>query len=434
MKGTGFDEFLECHSVDIKKYYDYDGYLRLNDFLSNKYSFKQKYELLVQYCFLLKQFEKYNDDVVMNYIIENYPEIVSFYDLINMDKPYYKFIWSFYKKDEPLIDAIFNEMAFEFKKYDVVYKDDNLIVYIINLEINCDYNSDIFHSEAARKVQELGYKPFDQFKRKMISHGMSWYIYGNTDTNFSEMCRLFPVRMLSVSEKDKEDENWTKIGYRADLDCGFRSAWEANIARILNSKKISWKYEEKFFTLRPPKYYKNTTNTITYIPDFILGDGTILEVKGFWDNRSKMLVSEFMEQYPNIKYIVIDRDIYRCINNRYKEIIPNWEEDKIGFTNDHIQVVGITLPQRKPFVSKINVGDLLEIIREPFNEYDSRAIRVNDLNGNQIGYFAKDCNSIYSPKIDMGFRYEIRVVSKDTKVLQCRIKLINTGETLFLMY
>lgn len=428
MRGTGIDEYLERYGTDIKKYYNYDGYIKLKGFLSDKYSDKQKYELLTQYCFLLKQFENHNNDIVMSYVTENYPEIVSFWDLIDTNNAYFKFIWSFYKKDEELIDNIFAKRSFPYTKYYVNFQDNNIIIYVINLEIKCDYNDDIFHSEDARKIQELGYKPFDQFKRKMISHGMSWYIYGNPITNFSEMCRLFPVRMLSVGDKNTEDKDWSKIGYRADLDCGFRSAWEANVARILNKKVIPWEYEKKFFSLQPPKYYKESNNAITYIPDFILEDGTIIEVKGFWDNRSKMLISQFMEQYPDKKIIVVDTDLYRCISNKYKNIILNWEDEKISFTNDFIQVIGITLPQRKTYVSQVKVGDILEIVREPFNEYDSRAIRVNNSNGNQIGYFAKDCNCIYSPKMDMGFKYEIRVVSKDTKVLQCKIKLINTEE------
>ena len=71
---------------------------------------------------------------------------------------------------------------------------------------------------------------------------------------------------------------------------------------------------------------------------------------------------------------------------------------------------------------------MLELVREPENEYDTRAIRVNDKTGNQLGYVAKDCNCIYAPKMDMGFKYEVTVMSKETRVLQCKIKLINTDD------
>ena len=83
-----------------------------------------------------------------------------------------------------------------------------------------------------------------------------------------------------------------------------------------------------------------------------------------------------------------------AFQKKYKEIIPNWEDDNVETTTDIIQVVGITIQQRKPFVTKIKAGDILKIVREPNNEYDSRAIRVEDSDGNHIGYLAKDCNSI----------------------------------------
>lgn len=96
--------------------------------------------------------------------------------------------------------------------------------------------------------------------------------------------------------------------------------------------------------------------------------------------------------------------------------------------NDIIQVVGITLPQRKIYVSRLETGDELDIVREQNNEYDSRAIRVNDLQGHQVGYFARDCNCIYAPKMDMGFRYKIHVVAKEAKIIQCKIQLSNVDE------
>lgn len=71
-----------------------------------------------------------------------------------------------------------------------------------------------------------------------------------------------------------------------------------------------------------------------------------------------------------------------------------------------------------PYVKNIKVGDKVVVVREPNNEYNSRAIRINDSEGNQIGYFAKDCNSIYAPKMDMGFKYEIQVMAKEAKAIQ----------------
>lgn len=436
MRGIGIDEYIERFPEHFDSTNNSKGFVKFKRYLEENYNKKQQHILLSHHYALYAQVVKdkkrnYDRNILMNYIVMNYPEIVSFCDLMDKIQPYYKFIWTFNKQDEKLVDEIFNKLSLENKKYDVRYLEQDIIVYVINSIIECDYNEDIFHSESAHDVQQYGYKPFDRFGRRMIPHGMSWYIYGNPDTNFSDMCKLFPVRMLTVV-KEKND-GWSKEGYREDLGIGFRSAWEANIARILNSKEINWKYEEEIYDLEPPRYYTETkyinVNTgksvIYYEPDFVLEDGTIIEVKGFWDNRSKVRVSQFMEQYPDKKYLVIDTDLYYCISKKYKEIIPNWEDDNVETANDIIQVVGITLPQRKSYVAKLQVGDNVRIVREPNNEYDSRAIRVEDSEGNHIGYFAKDCNSIFAPKMDMGFEYEVSIKSKEAKVLQCRIKRSN---------
>lgn len=58
----------------------------------------------------------------------------------------------------------------------------------------------------------------------------------------------------------------TKSGKRKDLDNQFfRSAWEANVARILNYLKIEWRYEYKRFI-----FDKNDIGIDSYQPDFYL--------------------------------------------------------------------------------------------------------------------------------------------------------------------
>lgn len=261
-------------------------------------------------------------DKLFVYIIENYPEIVSVYDLITEDRPYYKYIWTFRKQDEKLVEKIFDDLEFVYRKYEIEYNG-KILVYVINQIINCDFNDvNRIKCEEAQSKQQYGYKPFNEFRKMIIPHGMGWYLYQNPNKCFQSICEIFPVRSLPI--KENEDENWSKVGYREDLQCSFRSAWEANIARIFNSKDISWKYEEEMYDLEPPQYYTETksinVNTgksvIYYEPDFVLEDGTIIEVKGFWDNRSKVRVSQFMAQYPDKKYLVIDTDLYCCISKK----------------------------------------------------------------------------------------------------------------------
>jgi hypothetical protein len=59
-----------------------------------------------------------------------------------------------------------------------------------------------------------------------------------------------------------------KGGFREDLGFYFRSAWEANFARILNLENKVWEYEKTTFQL---------TETMSYTPDFYC-EGVIFNV------------------------------------------------------------------------------------------------------------------------------------------------------------
>lgn len=78
-----------------------------------------------------------------------------------------------------------------------------------------------------------------------------------------------------------------KGGYRNDLNQYFRSAWEANIARLLNYFNIVWEYEIKRFN-----FNQESSGVISYQPDFYLPEYDIgVEVKGWMDDKSKKAFS-----------------------------------------------------------------------------------------------------------------------------------------------
>lgn len=223
----------------------------------------------------------------------------------------------------------------------------------------------------------------------------------------------------------EHDINWAKEGWREDIKIKAKSSWEANIARLLNFKGIDWEYEFEFLPLDLSK--EKIKISPLYIPDFTLDDCNI-EVKGFWDIRSKAKMKFIKEQYPDKKILIIDCDIYSSIYRKYHEIIPNWEEDNISTFRDVIQVVGITIPDRKPYVDKLAIDEELIITRDINNEFDKNAIKVTNKNGDHVGFIAKDCANILAPKMDMGFKYMVIVKEKEPKVIQCSTKLINVED------
>lgn len=125
---------------------------------------------------------------------------------------------------------------------------------------------------------------------------------------------------LNPNENSLNPYSRAKSGKRKDLEnIFFRSAWEANIARLLNFKKIKWLYEPKTF-------YFNNAKVVSYTPDFYLPELDIwIEVKGWFDEKSKQKMLAFKNEYQNEKIVLIGECEYRNIEKVYKNKIINWE-------------------------------------------------------------------------------------------------------------
>lgn len=115
-------------------------------------------------------------------------------------------------------------------------------------------------------------------------------------------------------------------GYRSDVDCYFRSSWEANIARLFNSLDIKWEYESKRFNFPDVE-----SGVLSYQPDFYLPTyDRWIEVKGWMDEKSKIRLDMFRKYYPeeSSKLILIGEQEYFDIETIYSNIIDNWEGRK----------------------------------------------------------------------------------------------------------
>lgn len=131
----------------------------------------------------------------------------------------------------------------------------------------------------------------------------------------------------------------TKSGKRYDLNNQyFRSKTEANYARYLNLLGHTWEYEPKEF------YFEGIRKgCISYTPDFY--NKTLdrwIEVKGWFDDRSKTKMKRFKKYYPSefsrlvmitqsrkTMEIAIEMGIpyerYEDIATQCKNIIRHWE-------------------------------------------------------------------------------------------------------------
>lgn len=88
-----------------------------------------------------------------------------------------------------------------------------------------------------------------------------------------------------------------------------RSSWEKLVADYLCRLNLEWHYESQAF---PVNYeFEGETKSGTYIPDFILSDTEIWEVKGYWRKDAKAKIEAFKRQHPNINVVLLDKNTLR---------------------------------------------------------------------------------------------------------------------------
>jgi len=155
-----------------------------------------------------------------------------------------------------------------------------------------------------------------------------------TWSNFSEEEKIDIARKISDSKikslTKRYNASW-KCGWRTVglVTCFFRSRWEANYARYLEFLKqsgdiISWEHECVVFSF-PTK----ELGCYNYLPDFKVTkkDSTIEyhEVKGWFDERSKLIFKSMEEYYQDVVIVVIDKKYYEKLDLDYKDVINEWE-------------------------------------------------------------------------------------------------------------
>lgn len=150
----------------------------------------------------------------------------------------------------------------------------------------------------------------------------------------------------------------TKKGVRKDIHptYSFKSATEANFARIMDFLGLKWKYEERAFTFTQPngESYKNKPHI--YVMDFEIlpsrkkkppkgFQAGWVEVKGYMDARSRSKLRRYKKCYPEdaAKTTIViyakskKKDIEFCeklgfdyiffdeLAKEYEPQIPTWE-------------------------------------------------------------------------------------------------------------
>jgi hypothetical protein len=109
---------------------------------------------------------------------------------------------------------------------------------------------------------------------------------------------------------------------KSALEAGFRSGLEQDNAKLLKSRGCSFEYEK----LRIPYVPKAKT----YTPDFVLGNGIIVETKGRFigSDRSKHLLIK--KQHPELDIRFVFSNSKQRLSKRSATTYGQWC-DKHGF-------------------------------------------------------------------------------------------------------
>lgn len=332
----------------------------------------------------------------VKYYLEHFPELFKIQDLLFFEDNVMKYFLIINSNTEAEFEKILRYMNLDIDKYQKELDDGRKInIYIGILECLERYT---LENNPVRKA-------FSIAEDAGIRIGFHYY---NSKEIMNGSCYLALIRSFPMIIDDFGDYSSANGGFREDLKAGFKSAWEANIARILNKQKVTWAYEDGSESF--------STEIGYYIPDFKVqrkNEIQIIEVKGVWDNRSIKKVWSAINQVEDKKIIIIDADFYSLLHEKYADTIPNWEKTRNIKCTYELPVVGLTIGNRINIIRELNEGEQLKLLREPLNPYDSKAIKVLTLDDREIGYISKEWAAIFSLKMDYGFTYECVLKRKE---------------------
>ena len=148
------------------------------------------------------------------------------------------------------------------------------------------------------------------------------------------ICKSLMTRLKNFGslapQKGGKDVSW-KQGWRVigGVRKFYRSRWEANYARYLEFQKINglikdWKHEPETFWF--PKILRGVR---CYLPDFKIynldGSHYWVEVKGYYDDRSKTKIKRFKKYHKEEKLVLVDGKWFAKNARKISGLINDWE-------------------------------------------------------------------------------------------------------------
>ena len=114
---------------------------------------------------------------------------------------------------------------------------------------------------------------------------------------------------------------YNKEGYRKARASGFRSGLEQTIAKQIKQARHKVRYEAM-------KIQWVDFSIRSYTPDFVLDNGIILEVKGFWSTADRRKHVEIKTQHDHLDIRMVFENSRRKIRKGSKTTYADWCEKK----------------------------------------------------------------------------------------------------------
>jgi hypothetical protein len=124
-----------------------------------------------------------------------------------------------------------------------------------------------------------------------------------------------PVRRIPPRQP-RYQSCWYRINGRRHK---FRSTWEARFAWRLDNTGLEWKYEPYEFTFEGEGYPNR------YKPDFSVehpSGRTYYEVKGYFDQNSKLKLQRMRKHHPHIRLVLVDESWFKHDRTPVPERMP----------------------------------------------------------------------------------------------------------------
>lgn len=215
----------------------------------------------------------------------------------------------------------------------------------------------------------------------LISHD-DYYV----EDVYNLLNKVLPKKVFYEKPKIMEKDEITSE-YRPDI-------W---VVFLLKALKRNWIYKEEFILKCVTARFSDVRKEAIQ---------TLRAFKTNWSTNVHLLLEKAVEKEPITK---IKNRIYRLIDKKYEK-----EQRYIDTSNIEIKPSPWDIPLFKTNIAgtfyrdmlvvegRLEVGDILYLIREPDNPYDSKAILVTTEDGYVLGYVPKVDNKIPSSLLDHG--------------------------------